>query len=1057
MASIGQVTASAATARADSTIALANFNFEISLFTKRVNPPAEYQGVGQHLAEPRLREAQDGAQHSTARKLGLLFKGLLPSTPDLIRAYGSRASEIAKSAQANPVGGVSSYGPFANRIGADATALWAAATSGRAAIQCHLLACMLARMWDGPEATSLWAEITARRKMEVAAKLEAEGEVDSDLMLAASQKFPRSGFAEWDASCRSWLRVADSAKSGMQTQLRLIIDNLDLPVNNKPDTYESVISAWTSAMQEIEKLLRGIPRSVRGGEVLLGLMAWHLYPDLHCLSAQNPEVKLRDPLFSGRGILTIGLEPAPGQDARAVYWTLPLTHLRYYGLPVTKFCSTRTSERDRITVDELLLVWFFAYIKSWDNDPNIPSDKVMLYVGNMAAKLHEALSKTQTGQKEEKRSRSSTANTAPGSLSRPPASWLLLLSQIARKWAVSLDQVRTKTLRNLGRNFSDPVRAPFQDIFTIDTYLKVALELEDKIRFLREIALHLDTQSNLSESYKYLIIYRYDYGNKYPNRFEIATACQEFEMDMEGAVDNLGPSRAHRRWLTLQMSDSERSAGNHTDDRIQQIRRQGEEASYHSNPYPTFTRAPATRLYQAQDKYTSHSRASMQLQSHGPASRENRISRSESASLVMKISPGRRYSYDVLFGDDQSAALLRLRNSEDTRPIIDQHAPAKGNNVGPSYTLSTKKLMSLFDIGRINLNLLAGYLGTYAESNARLLGMTFINNLYKDLRDATVDVRAAKVDLSKAHWVKSAIETTRRRVRRETNRHTSYGGVDCLVPSDVDTSTSFACIAMMETGSFNIPPHELSSVFALCCADSLYIASSLLHDPAHQDPGRVGITRVTGNIGRAGMALMIPPPNPTVRNYDLDDWYQYQYETFDGVLDDSFTGTSLHLSFTKWNQALNIGNTGGKDVEAYLLETLISVYDRDKWISDLDVLSTFRSDRLLKTFLAQNMCDCSTSVSTQVMGNRPSGPPSMRLISIGNFAEIIVTPSETGIIKAKGNWQARLAAASICIAKGYKVILKPQECCWPCLSKVSMSGESVSSIIQASSEIVMIL
>ena len=70
MASIGHITAAAASARQDNTLALANFNFEISLFTKRITPPTEYEGVGKHLSEHRLKEAQDGAQHTMARKLG---------------------------------------------------------------------------------------------------------------------------------------------------------------------------------------------------------------------------------------------------------------------------------------------------------------------------------------------------------------------------------------------------------------------------------------------------------------------------------------------------------------------------------------------------------------------------------------------------------------------------------------------------------------------------------------------------------------------------------------------------------------------------------------------------------------------------------------------------------------------------------------------------------------------------------------------------------------------------------------------------------------------------
>src|SRR5579862_5688965 len=105
MTSIGNINAAANSFRAEATNALANFNLEVNLFTKRIiSPPAEYAGVGQHLAPSRLKEAQDGVRHTIARKLGILFRSILPSTPELIRAYGSRASEISRSSTANPRG-----------------------------------------------------------------------------------------------------------------------------------------------------------------------------------------------------------------------------------------------------------------------------------------------------------------------------------------------------------------------------------------------------------------------------------------------------------------------------------------------------------------------------------------------------------------------------------------------------------------------------------------------------------------------------------------------------------------------------------------------------------------------------------------------------------------------------------------------------------------------------------------------------------------------------------------------------------------------------------------
>lgn len=1048
MASIGNVTAAAVAARAETTLALANLHFEVNLFTKRVCPPAEYEGVGQHLAKSRLEEAQTGTTHRTARKLSLLFKRILPATPNLIRAYGTRASEVSKSAKANHNGDASSYGPFVNRIGADATTLWAAATSGHAAIQCHLLACMLARIWDAPEATSLWDEIIVHRKIEVAAKLEAEGEIDTDLMLAAREQFPRSDLADWDASCRSWLRVADSEKLAQQTKLRLIIDNLDLPVNNKPNTYESVLAGWITAMEEMEKLLEGIHRPVQNGAVLLGLMAWHLYPDLHCLMAPNSRVELRDHLFSDRGILTIGLEPAPGREARSVYWSLPLAHLRYYGLPVTKFSSMRTSERDRVTVDELLFAWFCAYIKAWDSDPDIPTEEAIRYTGDIALNLHNAVHD----------------NATTGF-----RSWLLLLSQIANKWATSLDQPRASALRTLGRNFGGVVEPPFQNIFTINTYLDVAIELEDKIRILREIAQNLSAQRD-ARDYQYLIIYPCDYGGKYKGSFEVATACPEVGIRGDG-MESAHTSRAHRRWVSPRsMADMNPppSADETIKTRIRQIQEFGEEVDQPSNQYPIFE---VPRKQRNVDHANSRQRRDGEtyIIHHGPRSREHHAAR-DKATFIMKPSQTRTYEYDVVFGHHHGVALLSRRGLRDPLLLIQHPSNPSPWRIGssfvftsvkqlghdkPIYTFSVKTLMSLFRPGRIDFALLAKmHLRLDFETNASLLGMTFIDSLYRQLGDATVDIRAVKVDLNNAHWVKSAFEGSSQGTARQYY----------LAPSGDTMATTFACIAMMETGSFNFNPCELSSVFALCSADSMYIASALLRDPSEVDGGQAaGIKRVTGNIGRAGMALMIPPPDPAVRSYGVDDWYLYPHQVFDGVLDDSFGGTSLQLSFTEWKQEVNVGTTGGKDIEAYFLETLISVYDREKWVADLDVLSTFRSERLVVSRLLElPFSPCSSAHGAPRSAPLVNVPQLPQLISVGNFAEIIVAPSPPGVVTARGNWQARLAAASISIAKGYRVILTPHGCCWSCLVSClvphSAGVRTLTSLMESSSNVpVMIL
>ena len=151
MSALSKIANSIFSATNENTIALANLNFDFSLI--KFAAPREFQGVGEKLSLQRRNEAEAGPAHGTARKLGALFEPLVPSTPQLIRAYGLRASEIIGKPEISPHGSRSD-GPFAEYVGADGTTIWAAATSAQmisgkhASLAMHLLACMLARAWD---------------------------------------------------------------------------------------------------------------------------------------------------------------------------------------------------------------------------------------------------------------------------------------------------------------------------------------------------------------------------------------------------------------------------------------------------------------------------------------------------------------------------------------------------------------------------------------------------------------------------------------------------------------------------------------------------------------------------------------------------------------------------------------------------------------------------------------------------------------------------------------------------------------------------------------------
>jgi hypothetical protein len=187
---IGRVAAALRTIHNENAVSLANLNIDFTLI--KMEAPPEFKGVGTTISEDRKINAEDGAVHRTARKLGALFEGIIPSTPELYKAYGTRVSGLSQSTKINPKPSPRD-GMFASHIGADSTSLWAAVTSGDGAIGVHLLACMLARIWTGPQAISIWDELVAKRKEEIqrqSATASYPSKYDSDV-LAARQEICR--------------------------------------------------------------------------------------------------------------------------------------------------------------------------------------------------------------------------------------------------------------------------------------------------------------------------------------------------------------------------------------------------------------------------------------------------------------------------------------------------------------------------------------------------------------------------------------------------------------------------------------------------------------------------------------------------------------------------------------------------------------------------------------------------------------------------------------------------------------------------------------------------
>lgn len=458
----------------ENSAALINGNFDFSLV--KVEVPPEFNALGSTISHNRRVDAEEGILHKTARRLGALFGDVLPGCKDLCRAYGKRVSEISSMPNINPQKGSERETIFSSHLGADTTSIWAAATSGTSAIAVHLLACMLARIFTGPEAISVWVELVQKQKERIRSQQDdvLYAHENQALVLAAQQDIQRSDLAKWDASARAWLQSADEAKTRQHKQAMLILANASVPINSETQVYPSVIKAWSVALEAMNSLVKGIPQRVHDGAALLALSSWHLYPDMVFYGESCVEVKQKDPLFDSAAILTLGLQQVRN-DTKSVYWSLPLAYLQHYGHPI-RTCRTLDQENVRISFQQFAFVLIGCLFESWqefasDNEQGI---QWLKQLGRVC--------------------RVSTDYRIDQAHARPCAWLVYLLQSIGGLNDCDESEKRTaRQLMNLGRRKSKFIQFPGSvirplpvfDMSRIDTLLPLCSTVQHRVELLR--------------------------------------------------------------------------------------------------------------------------------------------------------------------------------------------------------------------------------------------------------------------------------------------------------------------------------------------------------------------------------------------------------------------------------------------------------------------------------------------------------------------------------------------------------------------------------------------
>lgn len=992
MSAIGKLQGAWLAASNETTITLANLNFDFSLF--KVEAPQEFKELGAALSTKRRSAAEHGTSHMTARKLGTLFEQVLPSTPHLLRAYGLRASKIAQSPSVNPKGN-KAYGPFAEHIGVDGTSIWAAATSGSSALAVHLLACMLARIWSASEATGIWEQILVARKRELL-ELSESGAIHLQSLAAAQLSLSREQLADWDASARAWLRAADSVEKLRQKQLTLIVENLNIPVNRSMDVYSSVMQAWKTAMVTMDKLVGGMGHSVQDGSVLLGLSSWHLYPDIIILGKVTAETKQGDSLIAPGGIVTIGLQGVEANQDRGVYWSLPLAHVRYYGDPI-KAEGSITLDSSRASIDQLLLVALGSLIATWSPHGSTFKESLELISLMWQFSSEEVATYTDSAMKD----------------NFLESCWLKLLSDSSIQYLRSSnrDQSSMKRLISLGQRrahlFGYYPKPSIIFGLTGAALIRMMKDDEKKVSFLRRLAAKLKTEKDTL----IIRVCRVDTQGSLETEptFDFATAIPE-EI---GDPNRAGAHYQHMRWTgrnaTLSQNIAKPSGQyNYVEDFLEYNKDSIETLANlewigWENPPGFFRSVPLAEL---EDDIPSG-------QAKKPSSRWKLPVRS-SRTNANKIS--KTYArFEFLYGDLKSVALFKRSDRQEVARDDISLSIADITDAFVSKTISPTKFLHHF----MNEWNFVAHESRDSSSSFRnsLRALATVAKVYKFLPNATVPLSIVSFGpLANAQWIPNVRD-------HYINTGTEPVSLTAFLPFELSRPESFSCIAMFESGGFDFLPEHLERVMAISVGDSIYVAASLLCDPSIQ-PEPHEVRRIVGNIGRAGLALLIPPTGPKTKQVDLESYQLVNHEPFDGKLEDCFQSTSLHLTFSGYELPMDIGEHGGRNREAFFLESLVSVHDRGEWIADLDILSTFDSLNF-RCIIDQPSC----------LVGRPRQIPQFPLVSIDSWPELLDIPLDVAVVRSRNNWLGRLAAASVSISLGYHTILFTGSACWKCGEK----------------------
>ena len=815
----------------------------------------------------------------------------------------------------------------------------------------------------------------------------------------------------------------------------LIIDNIGLPMPSKASVYDEVMDAWTKAMVMADKLISGMAQSVQDADALLGLCAWHIYPDICAIGLKSTMVEQKDRLVKKGGLLTIGLSNAQDRERTGISWSMPLAHLRHYGKAEVSQ-STVASTTSRVPFPQIIYIAMGSIMSTWESQ-HAQLENLCNFLITFEAALKAYLQRAWDLVSHENHSTNDDnrmakaqiddlrqrlvvpPSSSPSSLGRYRRDWPSLLSHQAERFLKSTENEKRAIDRYvaLGRRRypsflaeSDIHPLPYFNLCDPGNYVQL-LKPERRVAALREMAQVLGKRINLDSA-----IIRYIHA-----RDVLGYQMVEYATIYPQVIPGTS-RRSHRRWIVLP------SLVEHSHLRSQQvsncIKRSLEIMRLLAEPCgfldsscfsildrgsedtltlddvlsdgSSFQQIRSFRWLRKPDPYTLEYLCQHPACHGDPWSVEQRVLGWQLGHLPDAFAGN---DYNLLYGSSNTAAVFQPSSAWRRFDI------SLPSDYIVQALASQEFDVLLFVLNLSNLAVPSLHGKDSSEYFKSLAALAHAQEIYDMLPEAEADLNVLKTPLSQCKWA------------REESSNTG--------------TASLACVCWFDTGYVDLKRTDLEGVLAVSSANSLYALELLLRDPAHRAQGH-RLSHLIGNVGKPGLALLLSPRDTLQMEPDLDTWQLVNHAPYDGVLEDNFATTSLHLALTGHEQRLNIrSQQGTRDKEVFYLEIVVSAYERGTWVADLDLFHLLHGNNQY----ISPYCPHDEPVShTQTAFSD--------LTSVDNWYEYFDRPPNSGVIRAHGNWLARLALASISLAdKDPLIVINSDKVCWACIEDLLRQRE----------------